>query len=200
MKTHEMKAAAEAAGLDWTAVRAIYDEMRAADREAVQRPTEMRRIAFAALGHGHGGRWKLANRHATTDGDAANVRHFDDVARELAATELPELGCDDPAAALWAIVTSDATEMPSAADTFSRAMERARLEAPRAAISPDDLLPLPLAASAADVTEQWLRQLVKAGKIAGFRVGRCWLVKRAAVESFKRHPTAGRPRREPVPF
>lgn len=200
MKPNEMKAAAEAAGLDWPAVKAIYDEMRSIDRQAIERPAEMRRIAFAALGHGHGGRWKLANRHATTDGDMANVRHFDDVARQLAETELPELAGDDPAAELWALVTGEAPELPPAADTFARALDRARLEAPRAPVSPDDLLPLPLAAAAADVSEQWLRLLVKDGKVAGFRVGRCWLVKRSAAESFKRHPTAGRPRKEAVPF
>jgi hypothetical protein len=130
----------------------------------------------------------------------SNVRHFDDVARELAATELPELGEDDPAAELWALVNGDAPEMPPAAETFERALDRARLEAPRAPVSPDDLLPLPLAAYTADISEQWLRQLVKDGKVAGFRVGRCWLVKRSAAESFKRHPTAGRPRKEAAPF
>lgn len=200
MKQSEMKAAAETAGLDWQAVKAIYDEMREHDRAAVERPVEMRRVAFAALGHGHGGRWKLANRRATTDGDMANVKHFDDVARELAATELPELGSADPAAELWALVTGEAPELPPAAETFGRALDRAKLEAPRAAVSPDDLLPLPLAAYAADISEQWLRQLVKDGRVAGFRVGRCWLVRRSAAESFKRHPTAGRPRKEAAPF
>jgi hypothetical protein len=200
MKTSEMKAAAETAGLDWKALKAIYDEMREHDRGAIERPSEMRRIAFAALGHGHGGRWKMANRHATTDGDMSNVRHFDDVARQLAATELPELGADDPAAELWALVTGDAPELPPAAETFERALDRAKLEAPRAPVSPDDLLSLPLAAYAADISEQWLRQLVKDGRVAGFRVGRCWLVKRSAAESFKRHPTAGRPRKEAAPF
>lgn len=200
MKPNEMKAAAEAAGLDWPAVKAIYDEMRSIDRQAIERPAEMRRIAFAALGHGHGGRWKLANRHATTDGDMTNVRHFDDVARQLAETELPELAGDDPAAELWALVTGEAPELPPAADTFARAMDRARVEAPRAPVSLDDFLPLPQAAAVADITEQWMRELVKAGKLRHIRVGRCWLVKRSAAESFKRHPTAGRPRKEPVPF
>jgi len=200
MKPSEMKERAAAAGLDWPAVKAIYDEMRAAERAAIERPIEARRIAYAALGHGHGGRWKLANRHATTDGDMANVRHFDDVARELAATELPELGADDPAAELWALVTGEAPTLPPAAETFERALDRARLEAPRAPVSPDDLLPLPLAAYTADISEQWLRKLVADGKVAGFRVGRCWLVKRSAAESFKRHPTAGRPRKEAAPF
>lgn len=115
MKQSEMKAAAAAAGLDWPAVKAIYDELREADRLAIERPVEMRRIAFAALGAGgHGGRWKLANRHAMAAGDQANIRHFDCVARELSQTELPELGSDDPAAALYDLVATDATEMPTA--------------------------------------------------------------------------------------
>jgi hypothetical protein len=200
MKPSEMKERAAAAGLDWPAVKAIYDELRAAERASIERPIEARRIAFAALGHGHGGRWKLANRHATTDGDLTNVRHFDDVARELSATELPELGADDPAAELWALVNGDAPEMPPAAETFERALDRARIEAPRAPVSPDDLLPLPLAAALADVSEQWLRELVKAGKVDGFPVGRFWVVRRSSAESFKRHPTAGRPRKEAAPF
>lgn len=200
MKQSDMKAAAAAAGLDWPAVKAIYDEMREADRLTIERPAEIRRLAFAALGHGHGGRWKLANRHATSDGDMTNVRHFDDVARQLAATEIPELGSDDPAAELWRLVTMDAPEMPPAADTFARAMIVAEKTAPAAPISPDDLLSLPAAAIIADVTEQWLRRLVAAGKIRGFRVGGRWLVQRGAVEKFQRHPTAGRPRMEQVPF
>jgi excisionase family DNA binding protein len=61
----------------------------------------------------------------------------------------------------------------------------------------DELLPLPAAAMVADVTEQWLRKLVKAGRIAGQRIGRNYLVSRAAVEHFKRHPTMGRPRFAP---
>lgn len=201
MKQAEMKAAAAAAGLDWPAVKAIYDELREADRLAIERPVEMRRIAFAALGAGgHGGRWKLANRHAMAAGDQTNIRHFDCVARELSQTELPELGSDDPAAALYELVSTDAPTMPTAADTFERAMAVAIETAPAAPVSPDDLLSLPAAAAIADVTEQWLRKLVAAGKVRGFRVGGRWLVQRAAVETFQRHPTAGRPRMEPVPF
>ena len=201
MKQSEMKAAAAAAGLDWPAVKAIYDELREADRLAIERTIEQRRVAFAALGHGHGGRWKLAHRHATAGGgDMTNVKHFDDVARQLAGTELPELGSDDPAAELWVLVNGDAPAMPAAADTFDRAMRVAVDVAPAAPISPDDLLSLPAAAAIADVTEQWLRKLVAAGKVRGFRVGGRWLVQRAAVETFRRHPTAGRPRMEPVPF
>jgi hypothetical protein len=68
----------------------------------------------------------------------------------------------------------------------------------------DEYLPLPAAAAAADITEQWLRKLVKAGRIRHRRVGRCWKVSAADVAFFARHPTAGRPRLraglEPAPF
>jgi hypothetical protein len=50
------------------------------------------------------------------------------------------------------------------------------------------------AAAAADITEQWLRQLVKSGKVRGRKVGRRWEVAAADVAFFVRHPTAGRPR------
>jgi hypothetical protein len=50
------------------------------------------------------------------------------------------------------------------------------------------------AAAAADITEQWLRQLVKAGRVRGRRVGRRWEVAAADLAFFQRHPTAGRPR------
>jgi hypothetical protein len=59
-------------------------------------------------------------------------------------------------------------------------------------------------AAIADVTEQWMRQLVKAGKVRGHKAGRNWRVSLADCQWFARHPTAGRPRtREalaPAPF
>lgn len=148
----------------------------------------------------NGGAFALANRHATTIGDRTNVPGFDDCAKALAETELPELGRDDPAAALWELITQTPPAMPPADETMAAAIERAAAEKPAAPVSPDELLPLPAAALIADVTEQWMRQLVAAGKVAGFRVGRNYLVQRAAAEAFRRHPTAGRPRREAAPF
>ena len=55
-------------------------------------------------------------------------------------------------------------------------------------------VPLVAAAAAADITEQWLRQLRKAGKVRGRKVGRRWEVAAADLAFFQRHPTAGRPR------
>lgn len=198
MKAYKQLAAER--GIPWDIAKSVYAEFREQEKAAIERTIEARRIAFAALGYAHGGQWKLAKREAFTGGDATSIRAFDDVAKELAETELPELGADDPAGALWEIVAADAPELPPAAETWERAIDRAAELAPAAPVSPDDLLPLPLAAYSADVSEQWLRQLVKAGKVRGFRVGRCWLVDRKAAESFKRHPTAGRPRREAAPF
>lgn len=197
MQTAAHKQTAADLGLDWSIVRAIYAELREHEALGVARTLEARRIAFQALGHKHGGTFKMANRHATTIGDACNVRHFDDVARELANTEIPELGADDPAAALWELVTAPAPVLATADETMGRAITRAAAEqsaAPAPAIELGDMLPLPEAAGLADVTEQWLRQLVKAGRVAGVRVGRNYLVSRAAAENFRRHPSMGRPR------
>jgi hypothetical protein len=199
MNTAAHKQTAATLGLDWSIVRAIYGEMRELETMAVARTLEARRIAYAALGHKHGGTFKMANRHATTIGDATNVRHFDDVARELAATELPELGHDDPAAALWDLVTAPAPVLATADETMVRAIDRAAAEpatsSPAASLA--DMIALPEAAGLADVTEQWLRQLVKAGRVAGVKVGRNYLVSRSAAENFRRHPSMGRPRLTP---
>jgi hypothetical protein len=199
MNTAAHKQRAHELGLDWSIVRAIYSEMREMETLAVARTLEARRIAFQALGHKHGGTFKMANRHATTIGDATNVRHFDDVARELAATELHELGHDDPAAALWDLVTAPAPVLATADETMAQAIDRAAVEpatsSPAASLA--DMIALPEAAGLADVTEQWLRQLVKAGRVAGVKVGRNYLVSRSAAENFRRHPSMGRPRLAP---
>lgn len=198
MNTQQHKQTAANLGLDWSIVRAIYSEMRELETMGIARTLEARRIAYAALGHRHGGTFKMANRHAVTIGDQTNLRHFDDVARELAATELPELGQDDPAAALYDLVTAPAPVLPTADETMAAAIQRAAADAaPAAPATADELLSLPAAAMLADVTEQWLRKLVKAGRVPGQRIGRSWLVPRSAAESFRRHPTMGRPRFAP---
>jgi len=198
MDTQKHKQTAAEMGLDWSIVRAIYSELREHNTLAIARTLEIRRVAYAALGHRHGGTFKMANRHAVTIGDQTNLRHFDEVARELANTEIPELGQDDPAAALYEIVSAPAPVLPTADETMAAAIARAAQEfAPAAATTADELMPLPAAAAIADVTEQWLRQLVRSGRVAGQRIGRSWLVPRSAVESFRRHPTMGRPRFAP---
>ena len=199
MDIQKHKQTAAEMGLDWSVVRAIYSEMRELEAMGIARTLEARRIAYAALGHRHGGTFKMANRHAVTIGDHTNLRAFDDVARELANTDIPELGQDDPAAALYELVTAPAPVLPTADETMAAAIDRAAAEIVPAApaTSADELLPLPAAAALADVTEQWLRQLVKSGRVPGQRIGRSWVVPRSAAENFRRHPTMGRPRFAP---
>lgn len=62
------------------------------------------------------------------------------------------------------------------------------------AIILEDMIPLPEAAALADVSEAYLRRLVNAGKVTGFKLGRNYLVSRSSAAAFDRHPTAGRPR------
>lgn len=53
---------------------------------------------------------------------------------------------------------------------------------------------LPEAAALADVSERHMRLLVQSGKVAAAKIGRNYLVSRAAAAAFRRHPSAGRPR------
>lgn len=198
MNTKQHKQTAADLGLDWSIVRAIYSELRELDTLKIARSLEARKIAFATLSHKHGGRYKLANRAAFSGGDMTNLPHFDEVARELSTTEIPELGSDDPAAALWDLISTPAPVLPTADETMRRAIETAAADRPAvqpAAAGLEDMIPLPEAAGLADVTEQWMRKLVKAGRIPGKRIGKNYLVSRTAAEAFRRHPTCGRPRR-----
>jgi excisionase family DNA binding protein len=49
------------------------------------------------------------------------------------------------------------------------------------------------AARLAGVTDRHMRRLIADGVIAATRVGRAWLVDRASVAAWQRHPTMGRP-------
>jgi hypothetical protein len=201
MQTATHKKNAAELGLEWSTVRAVYSELRELETLRIARTLEIRKTAFHALGVAHGGQFQWKNRHATTIGDAANVRGLDDVARELANTEIPELGQDDPAAVLWEIVSAPAPSMPTADETMSAAIARAAADrpaaAPPAADGLADMIPLPEAAGLADITEQWLRMLVKAGRVQGLKIGKNYLVSRSSAEQFRRHPSAGRPRFAP---
>lgn len=57
------------------------------------------------------------------------------------------------------------------------------------------VIPLTEAAGLAGVTERWMRFLVTSGSVKGTRIGRFWVVDKESAEKFKRHPTAGRPRK-----
>lgn len=57
-----------------------------------------------------------------------------------------------------------------------------------------EFVSLPEAATLANVSERHMRLLADTGKIPAAKVGRNWLVSRAAAVAFKRHPTLGRPK------
>jgi len=184
MNTNEHKATAAAAGIEWSAVLAAYRETRAIEAEELERIGRFRREAFqASCGDTHGGHWKARNRAAFAGGDATYIRGLDVTAagRGMTADEL----YDDLATAAPGFRPAD--------DVMSEVIDRLIDQA-----SADEIettwTGLVAAAAAADITEQWLRQLVKAGKVRGRRVGRRWEVAAVDVAFFSRHPTAGRPR------
>ena len=184
MNTNEHKAAAAAAGIEWSAVLASYREARAIEAEELERIGTFRREAFqASCGDTHGGHWKARNRAAFTGGDATYIHGLDVTAagRGMTADELYE----ELAAA--------APGMRPADDVMSEVIDRMIDQASADAVE-TTWTGLVAAAAAADITEQWLRQLVKAGKVRGRKVGRNWQVAAADVAFFSRHPTAGRPR------
>jgi hypothetical protein len=198
MRTNDHKATAAEKGLEWSAVLAIYREARELEAAEIARVAGIRKAAAAFMGYDHAGQFKLAKRSAMTTGDNSQLKGWDVCAAHLAATIAPELG-DDPAAALYDLMAADAPAMSDADDAMTAAIDRAaELAAPAPAAG--DFIRLVEAAAIADVTEQWLRTMVKAGKIRGIKAGRNWQVSRSDAEWFQRHPTMGRPRREAAPF
>ena len=184
MNTKEHKQRAADAGLDWPTVLAAYRETRGIEAAELERIGTFRREAFqASCGDTHGGHWKASNRAAFAGGDATYIRGLDVTAagRGMTADELYE----ELAAA--------APGMRPADDVMSEVIDRL-IEQSGADDVETTWTGLVAAAAAADITEQWLRQLVKAGKVRGRRVGRRWEVAAADVAFFSRHPTAGRPR------
>jgi len=194
MNTNENKAAAAAAGLEWADVLAAYRETRAIEAAELERVAEFRRGAFSAsCGDEHGGHWRIRNRAAFAGGDATYVRGLDVTAADRGMT------ADD----LFAVLAESAPTMRPADDVMAETIARlADLAAANGAA--ETFVGLVEGAAIADVTEQWLRQLVKTGKVRGHKAGRNWRVSLADCQWFARHPTAGRPRtREalaPAPF
>lgn len=193
MTTNEHKANAAAAGLEWPAVQAAYRDARAIEAAELDRRRAIRRAAFAALsGTSHGGHVK-AGRRAWTEGDATSIRGIDVVAAGL------DMTADD----LYAELAQPAPEPRDADTVMAETIDRLASLVPTAGGEPG-MMPLVQAAALADVTEQWLRQLVKAGRVRGRKAGRNWIVRWADVAAFRRHPKAGRPRfrhaQESAPF
>ena len=194
MTLSEFKAAAQERGIEWQACKSIYDAMRAEELAFYDRRRGMIGDAFRMLGERHGGRFKIAHRHEFSGGDHATIAGFDEVAAHLANLYPELLSADDCAGELWALLTEPAEPAPAAADTMARALERAESEAPAVPGSPRDMISTAEAALLANVSEQWIRKLVKSGKLYGRQVGKSYVVSAAAAARFKRHPTAGRPR------
>jgi hypothetical protein len=185
MNNAEHKAAAAAAGLEWADVLAAYREARAIEAAELERIGEFRRDAFRQLsGDEHGGRFKGRHRDAFAGGDATYIRGLDVTAAGRGMT------ADD----LYADLATSAPTMRPADDVMRETIERLAAAAGPADDVATTWTGLVAAAAAADITEQWLRQLVKSGKVRGRRVGRRWEVAAADVAFFQRHPTAGRPR------
>jgi hypothetical protein len=190
MNTAAHKQRAAEFGLDWSIVLELYREARELERQDVERLTADRHEAYSGLaGRVHGGHVKATHRRAFRDGgDATNVAGLDVVAagRGMTADEL------------FAELAADAPGLRPADDVMIEAIDRAaRMMAAPAAAPAADMVPLVSGAIVADVTEQWMRRMVKAGRIRGCKAGRNWLVSIADCESFRRHPTAGRPRVTP---
>jgi len=185
MNTNEHKSTAAAAGLEWADVLAAYRETRAIEYEELERIGTFRREALTQLsGDDHGGRFKGRNRAAFNGGDATYIKGLDVTAasRGMTADEL----YDDLATA--------APTMRPADDVMRETIERLADQAGPADQSEPMWIGLVAAAATADITEQWLRQLAKAGKVRRRKVGRCWQVAAEDLAFFQRHPTAGRPR------
>jgi hypothetical protein len=193
MRTNEHKQRAAELGLDWGFCLALYREARELEAADVDRRTADRREAFQAVaGTSHGGHVKALYRHAFRDGgDCTSVAGIDVAAagRGMTADELFEH------------LATDAPELRPADDVMAEAIARAaRMTGAADVAAADDaadLVPLVSGALTADVTEQWMRQLVKAGRVRGRKAGRNWLVSLADCQAFRRHPTAGRPRSAP---
>ena len=184
MNTNEHKQRAADAGLEWPTVLAAYREARGIEAEELERIGTFRREAFQQLsGDDHGGRFKGRHRDAFAGGDATYIRGLDVTAagRGMTADEL----YDD--------LADGAPGFRPADDVMAEVIDRLIEQAGTDEIE-TTWTGLVAAAAAADISEQWLRQLVKAGRVRGRRVGRRWEVAAADLAFFQRHPTAGRPR------
>ena len=185
MNTNEHKQRAAAAGIEWPAVLAAYRETRAIEAAELERIGDFRRDAFRQLsGDDHGGRFKGRHREAFAGGDATYIRGLDVTAagRGMTADEL----YDD--------LADGAPGFRPADDVMAEVIDRLIDISGDPTDEVIEWVPLVAAAAAADITEQWLRQLRKAGRVRGRRVGRRWEVAAADLAFFQRHPTAGRPR------
>jgi hypothetical protein len=189
LKFHQQRAAA--AGIVWPIVAAEYARVRQLERDELDRAAAARAdAARAQSGNDSAAAFKARHRAAFNGGDSTFIRGLDVVAAGRGMTS------DE----LYSDLAAGADRLRPADDVYQDVIDSLTA----APAGEDEYLPLPAAAAVADITEQWLRQLVKAGRVRGRRAGRCWQVSAADVAFFARHPTAGRPRLraglEPAPF
>jgi hypothetical protein len=185
MNTNDHKLTAAAAGIEWADVLAAYREARAIEAEELERIGTFRREALDQLtGDDHAGRFKGRNRAAFAGGDATYIRGLDVTAAGRGMT------ADD----LYDELAAAAPTMRPADEVMAEVIDRLIDQTGDAGEVETTWTGLVAAAAAADITEQWLRMLVRSGKVRGRKVGRRWEVAAADVAFFQRHPTAGRPR------
>lgn len=198
MRTLELSSAARAAGLDCAALTTIYREERARIVEAHKRARFVRECCLRALGHTERTWTRRLRSVMRAGGDLTEIRRLDEAAQALTgAGDLPELGADNAAAssALWSIISAPAPILEPEADTLTRALSLAYDIAPRASVSPDDMVSTAVAAEILGKSEQWIRKLIREGKLAGGRIGGRWWAHRAHVADLadRAAATAGAP-------
>lgn len=191
MKNETIQAEAARAGIDFETLKIAFLEAIEIDRAETERENTIRKTALALQGFDHGGRFKLANRGAWAGGDETYLPGLDATAQHLASTIAPGITTGE----LYDFLASPARKRKTEAEILAETVER--FEALSDDFTTDDFIPLEQAAEIADITPQWLRKMVRAGKITARRDGRKWFVSENEIRFFSRHPTAGRPRFAP---
>jgi hypothetical protein len=192
MSPTDAKIRAAELGIPFPMAEEHYQRERESAESIHERSASLRARATAH----YGGAVAFYAKYRRGEGDHSTIPAFDVWASSL-ATEYPDLlPMDDPAAALWTFLCTPADRPPTAAVLWDRALAAAALESSAREVSSiDDMIPAAEAAALADVSEYWIRSLVKAGKVNGRQIGRFWFVSKTSILAFQRHPSRGRPRR-----
>lgn len=206
MRRSDMIRECEAAGLEPQAVLALYAELRSTEAAEFAERKRVRAEVASRFGKRYGdnlGRVKLACG-IDGAGDYATIKAFDEVAADVSRA-FPWLAASGDASEGLRDFLGESDSMPTAAETWARALAEAkrrgmRAKAPAITASPDDLLSPPQFASLADITQQWALKKMKAWHAA--REGRTveiagrLFVLRSTAEAYQRS-NEGRPRRQP---
>ena len=179
-------------GIPFPLAEQHYQRERESAEQMHERSASLR---SRATGH-YGGAVAFYAKYRRGEGDHSRIPQFDIWGASL-QLEFPDiLPADDPAAALWSFLCTPAERPPSAAVLWDRALTAAALESSaREVTTIEDMIPASEAAALADVSEFWIRSLVKSGRITGRQIGRFWFVSKTSILSFQRDPSRGRPRR-----